>query len=185
MRRLIIGAISTLAVAAASPTPSTGQARITSAFTKTDNCTSLAERAEEYEVQRCKGVAGVPLFIQDGDNRFDISAGVNDDGEDFCGSPSCAFNYPGDTVEWRLLGGKPFAIIFRIITDPADWGETKLKKSSLLMVETIGKKPCRVAEIPGDTPNANAAARKAADLILTGKARCIDFEERRRRQAAR
>lgn len=115
------------------------------------------------------------MFVQAGDNRYDISAGVNDDGESFCSAPACAFDFPGDTVEWRLSGGKPFAIIYRLIFDPEYWPESKLKKSSKLMVETVGTNACRIAEIPGDTPNANAAARKAADLVLAGRTRCIDL----------
>lgn len=148
--------------------------RITSAFTKLEPCRPVVPLKEAYSVAQCRGFAGVPLFLQYGDERYDISAGVNDGGEDF-GGP---FNSTGDTIEWRLLNGKPFAIIFRIIVDAAIEGRTDSPKSSRLMVETIGNHPCRIAEIPGSTPNANAVARAAADQMLKGKTKCIHLPAR-------
>lgn len=144
-------------------------ARITSSYTTLDldRCTVLDKvPVPDSGRWRCKGYAGVPLFVQDGDLRFDVDAGREDNGQ----SSTDSFDYPGKTVEWRLNRGKPFAIIYRL-----DSANPEAPKWSRLMVETIGAKSpgCRVAVINARTRGANEQARQAADRILSGKARCL------------
>ncbi len=117
-------------------------------------------------VFQCVGYAGIPLFIKDGDARTDLDAGAQSEfrsrGE---------FNSPGATVEWRIApDGKPFAIIYRLVTDMDDQ-----PRQTWLVAETIGtagKPGCRIAEIAGSTPDANAAARAAADRFFAAKQPC-------------
>lgn len=131
-------------------------------------CKTIASDEEaEYREQKCTGVGGTPLFIKEGDLRTDIDAGAM--GEFLTPGP---FNAANDTVEWRVgKDGQPFAIIYRLISDVPDQ-----PKQSWLMVETIGKggKPgCRLAEIPGSTPDANSVARTKADTAASGNAKCL------------
>lgn len=150
--------------------PATSQSiRATSAYTSLDldRCQRLDRNQEPASARwRCQGYAGIPLFVQDGDDRFDIDAGREDQDELW----SQSFDYPGKTVEWRLRRGKPFAIIYRLESTSRE-----APKWSRLMVETIGRTSpgCRVAAIDARTRGANAQARQAADGILGGKMRCL------------
>lgn len=143
--------------------------RATSGYTRLDldRCVRLDADQEPASARwRCKGYAGIPLFVQDGDDRYDVDAGREDEDELF----SRNFDYPGKMVEWRLRRGKPFAIIYRLESSGGEgpgWAR--------LMVETIGGKSpgCRVASIDARSPGANARARKAADQVLRGRAVCL------------
>jgi len=144
-------------------------ARITSAYTTIDldKCASLdREPVPASNRWRCRGYAGIPLFVQDGDDRYDVDAGREDDDQLW----SQSFDYPGKTVEWRLNRGKPFAIIYRL-----DSANPEAPKWSRLMVETIGRGApgCRVAIIDARSRTANEQAREAADQILRGRVRCL------------
>ncbi|MCY7281578.1 MAG: hypothetical protein LH610_11930 [Sphingomonas bacterium] len=143
---------------------------ITSAYTNLDldRCKQLEHSDEgEWSVWRCPGYAGVPLFVESGDGRFDVDAGTLDKDEHW----SAPFYDIPARVEWRVKAGKPFALIYRLtIATP------EVPRTSRLLVETIGRgsKPgCRVADIPGATPAANTAARRAADQVAQGTARCL------------
>jgi hypothetical protein len=144
-------------------------ARITSAYTHLDldKCEAI-DRGEEPQSAswRCKGYAGISVFVQNGDDRYDVDAGREDADELWADG----FDYPGETVEWRIAHGKPFAIIYRLNSANPD-----APKWSRLMVETIGPEAhgCRVASIDANARNANAQARRAADKILSGTVRCL------------
>lgn len=148
--------------------PSTAQpARITSAYTSLDldRCKSVDREELASAWWRCKGFAGIPIFVQNGDDRYDVDAGREDNDELW----SDTFDYPGKSVEWRIARGKPFAIIYRL-----DSANPDAPKWSRLLVETIGRKSpgCRVASINGRARDANAQARRVADRILSGAVRC-------------
>ena len=132
-----------------------------SSYTKLDleNCRVLAQsRGEGSWIKfRCQGLQGLPLFVSEGDGRFDVDAGVENDGFATIG----AFNDVGDTVEWRMEDGEPFAVIFRYRDVSMESGGR-----SVLAVEKIGRRGapgCRVAQIAGNTPRANERAREIAD----------------------
>ena len=132
----------------------------TSAYTNLDveRCAVLSRIEEGASiVWRCPGLGRTPLIVATGDDRFDIDAGVDNDVWE---SPS-RFSSPGPRVEWRLRGGRPFAIIYRMRLSGAEAPE-----SSVLGVETIGRPGapgCVVAWIDGRLPNANLLARARAD----------------------
>ncbi|HEX8364167.1 MAG TPA: hypothetical protein VF603_02665 [Allosphingosinicella sp.] len=133
----------------------------TSAYTALDlkRCTVLSSNPDEGAGTdwRCPGYRGIPLLVAEDDLRFDINAGV--DTADF--ETASRFNSPGPRVEWRLRGGQPFAIIYRLVLS---WND--LPKRTILGVETIGRRGrpgCLVAWVAASAPNANAVARQQAD----------------------
>ncbi len=131
-----------------------------SAYTAFDleACRVTGESSEGASVDyACSGRAGVPIFVHLGDGRLDIDAGV--DGEEF--TTIGAFNELGERLEWRMKDGSPFAVIFRY-RDVAPQSDGR----TVIGVEKIGQagKPgCRVAQIAGETPDANRVAREIAD----------------------
>jgi hypothetical protein len=168
MRSVLILALS-LAAAPACAQPTA----ITSAYTKLDlDACKAVDSGEEaaWMEWECDGYGGLPLFVQSGDDRYDLDAGARDEDEHW----AATFDYPGDTVEWRLQGGKPFAIIYRLRNANPD-----RPASSMLIVESVGdgaKLGCRVAEIDGATTDANVLARQAADTLLADAASCLKGE---------
>jgi len=124
-----------------------------------DDCDVLDRSIDEgnWVELRCAGYRGIPLFVSEGDLRFDVDAGVAN--ENF--QTVMAFNTLGDRVEWRLREGEPFATIIRY-RDVGTPGTTR----TILAVDRIGRPGapgCRVAQIAGDTPGANRRARQIAD----------------------
>lgn len=143
--------------------------RISSAYTSLDldRCERLDQGKEPGSARwRCTGFAGISLYVQNGDDRYDVDAGREDKDELW----SDSFDYPGKTVEWRLARGKPFAIIYRLESADQDG-----RKGSHLMVETVGRASpgCRIAAINARTRGANEQARRAADQISNGRVRCL------------
>ena len=73
------------------------------------------------------------------------------------------------TVEWRMAGNKPFAIIQRwLIADNADRdAKDRPRDKAMLAVTRLPPGPvCHVAYVDvAANPNANALARKAADQL--------------------
>jgi len=137
-----------------------------SAYTAFDleACRLIGESSEGASADyACPGRGGVPIFVHLGDGRLDIDAGI--DGEEF--TTIGAFNELGERLEWRMKDGSPFAVIFRY-RDVAPQSEGR----TVIGIEKIGRadKPgCRVAQIGGETPDANRVAREMAD------ARAEDF----------
>jgi hypothetical protein len=167
MKRFALRALCGLAAFSAPPALAQPFA---SAYTTLDlrRCLTLERIAEGESVRlRCPGLAGIPLFVNEGDGRSEIDAGRDDaQWESLPG-----FNTVGDRVEWRLSGGRPFAIIYRLrlaATENAPAG-------SALIVEAIGhgaRAPgCRLALVDGALPDANLRARALADRSARG-ARC-------------
>jgi hypothetical protein len=150
--------------------PVVAQPKVTSAYTTLNlvRCKQLdhGETPESTE-WRCSGYRGIALFVQNGDERYDVDAGVEDEDALFAHT----FDYPGKTVEWRIAGGKPFAIIYRLESANPDRPRT-----TVLVVETIGTRGrpgCRVATVAGSARNANQQARSAADRLLRTKPVCL------------
>lgn len=128
-----------------------------------DSCTKTSSSLEaDGDDYRCPGRNGVPLFVQDGDARMDIDAGAKNAVFETTGP----YNSIGDTVEWRMKDGKPFAVIFRYSVHN-EIG----RKPTELAIEKIGspRAPgCRVGQVAGKTPNANRRAREIADSMAMG-----------------
>ena len=134
-------------------------ARFMSAYTDFDlaYCAETSRAKEgHYVTYRCPGRDGVALFVEDGDGRFDIDAGVADEAFESMG----AFNYPGDRIEWRYESGKLVAVIYRL----HDAREDARDRSALFVARpgSDGQPGCTIAQIAGE--NANEQARRIADM---------------------
>ena len=132
----------------------------TSAYTEIAGCETLRVYEESGGVeQRCPGYGGVPLFVSEGDLRYDVDAGVPN-GVFTTASP---FNAIRPTVEWRLRDGRPFAVIVRYDLDAGDGGPTA-SELAVISVGTEGAPGCLVGWVPADAaPSQNEAARALAD----------------------
>jgi hypothetical protein len=135
---------------------------ISSRYTMVDlrRCRTLEVIPEGESVRRrCPGLAGISLYINEGDGRFEIDAGI-DDGR---WESLPAFNTVGERIEWRLSGGRPFAIIYRLRASSSP----DQAAASALIVERIGQGPrvpgCRLGLVDGALPDANIRARALAD----------------------
>lgn len=145
---------------------SSAQAEMRSVYTKIDlkKC-KQTEKADEYVfggTWRCKGYGGYDVFISSVDDRE--SAAFGKSRENNCSGLKTfnGFNSVGNTVEWRVKNGKPYAAILRwtVSIDPED--STRL--ASWLVVNKLGPKDaCHMHYVAGSYPNANDQARKAAD----------------------
>ena len=65
----------------------------------------------------------------------------------------------------------------RALIDRLTIATPEVPRAPRLLVETTGrgtKFGCRIANIVGSTPGANAIVRKAAETILDGTATCIE-----------
>jgi hypothetical protein len=139
--------------------PARGPATSTYTTIDLDRCTQTRRVVEgDSSVWRCPGYRSVPVWVLSGDGRFDVDAGEDNDRFE----SQAAFNNPPDRIEWRIRGGQPRAIIYRLrLTGDGNEGRT------VLGVETIGRRHqwagCLIAWVDGDVPNANAVARRIAD----------------------
>ncbi|HEV2815615.1 MAG TPA: hypothetical protein VGW40_00115 [Allosphingosinicella sp.] len=144
-----------LALAAFAPAPATS-----SVYTELnlDRCRILEAIPEGESVRwRCPGLGAIALFVNAGDGRYDVDAGLDNGEWESLGG----FNEPGPRVEWRLAGRRPSAIIYRLrLTSPEQ------PPGSTLIVETIGRggaPGCQIATVDGALADANARARAIAD----------------------
>ena len=132
-----------------------------------DQCEVLTQQEEgEGATFRCGLIAGVPIFVQAGDGRFDLDAGVEND--QF--QTIAAFNEIAPRIEIRSDEGAPFAVIFR-------YQDASLQSNnrSVIAVERIGTRDdpgCRIAQIGGGAGAANQRAREIADLAADGETDC-------------
>ena len=122
-------------------------------------CAIVEEVPEEegFTRWRCPGHAAIPLFVSSGEGRFDVDAGLDSGEFEYFGS----LNRPAPRLEWRLHGGMPVAIIYRLLLEPFE-----STSGSVLIVKTIGRAGragCRIATVDGTLPDANELARAAAD----------------------
>ena len=147
--------------AALASTPASAQSPADSTYTDldTDHCQVLSQVEEGESVSwLCPGFRTFPVYVNAGDGRFDVDAGMDDGAFDTIP----AFNAPGPRVEWRLRDRAPFAIIYRL-------REVALEaRGSMLFVETIGTAGvagCTVATVAGNVPDANQVARDLADAM--------------------
>jgi hypothetical protein len=120
----------------------------------------------------CPGKAGLAVLISEDDLRETVSVGrsralaANEPAAQVWFEP---FNSSLTTVEWRMDGGKPFAIIQRwLIADNADRdGQDRPRDKAMLVVTRLPPGPvCHVAYVDvAANPHANELARKAADEL--------------------
>ena len=153
--------------------PATAQT-FSSSYTSTapKDCRTVGKPSEPDggTTQVCPGKSGLVVLISEDDLRQTVSVGPNR--ETAAKEPAAEtwfapFNSTGQTVEWRAVDDKPFAIIQRwLIADNNDPDKTGSPTSKpMLAVTRLPPGPvCHVAYIDGQANrNANELARQAAD----------------------
>ena len=147
-----------------------------SSYTSTEpkDCRTIGKPSElDGSTRRvCPGKAGLVVSISEDDLRETVSVGRNRAAaakEPAAQSWFGPFNSTTNTVEWRAIDGKPFAIIQRWhIADNSDpdKGGRPTAKPMLAVTRLPPGEVCHVAYIDAQAnPNPNELARKAADEL--------------------
>jgi hypothetical protein len=120
----------------------------------------------------CPGKAGLVVSISEDDLRETVSIGRNRAAaakEPAAQTWFGPFNSTTNTVEWRMVNGKPFVIIQRWhIADNSDEdkGGRPIAKPMLAVTRLPPGEVCHVAYVDAQAnPNPNELARKAADEL--------------------
>lgn len=133
-----------------------------------EDCENITppEAAEHGGVFSCEGLGGIGVRVAEGDLRMFVSYGSDAASQTAAEQTLPAFNTTGETLEWRLAKGEPFATILRFRWDSDG------AKGSTLVVTKLGKADaCHVAYVMATgNARANALAREVAD----GQARGFD-----------
>jgi len=156
-----------LAATLAVPLLSSGAAaeEISSAYTKLDPkaCKDVTplDAGGYGGVSKCEGYDGIEVRVAEGDLRMFVSYGADAAKQTAAEQTLPQFNTIGDTLEWRLADGNPFATILRYRWD-SDNGE-----GSTLVVTKLGTTDaCHVGYVTATAnPNANVLARTVADTL--------------------
>jgi hypothetical protein len=134
------------------------------------DCRTIGKPKDVSTKQVCPGKSGLVVLISEDDLRQTVSVGpdhVAAAKEPAAETWFAPFNSTGQTVEWRAVDGKPFAIIQRwLIADNNELDKTGSPTSKpMLAVTRLPPGPvCHVAYIDGQANrNANELARQAAD----------------------
>jgi hypothetical protein len=135
--------------------------------TAAENCWPIdgGKAAEDNGTRVCRGKANLVVLINKGDARETVSIGhnrVEAAKEPAAQSSFGPFNTALRSVEWRIAGGNPFAIIQR-------WRDTAPgsdPKPLLVVTRLPPGAVCPVAYVDAAAnPNADELARQAADEI--------------------
>jgi hypothetical protein len=119
----------------------------------------------------CRGKVGLVVFVNEGDLRETISvgrdklaAGNEPAAQAWFGPSSSALR----TIEWRMAGSEPFAIIQRWqLADKGEADKDRPAAKPMLVVTRLPPGPvCHVAYVDvAANPNADELARQAADEL--------------------
>jgi hypothetical protein len=136
---------------------------------------SAGNGVDDSTIRVCPGKAGLVVLVSEDDLRETVSVGRNRiaaASEPAAQAGFGPFNSATTTVEWRSLGGKPFAIIQRWhIADSSDEdrGGRPIAKPMLAVTRLPPGPVCHVAYIDVQAnPDANELARNAADEFARG-----------------
>ena len=134
------------------------------------DCRTIGKPKDVSTKQVCPGKSGLVVLISEDDLRQTVSVGpdhVAAAKEPAAETWFAPFNSTGQTVEWRAVDGKPFAIIQRwLIADNNDTDKagSPISKPMLAVTRLPPGAVCHVAYIDGQANrNANELARQAAD----------------------
>ena len=143
--------------------PAASAETIESAYTPLvlEQCENVTppELVERSAIFHCAGFGGMTVRVVEGDLRMYVSYGEGAEHQKAAGQTIPAFNTTGETLEWRIEDGKPFATILRLRWDSDG------RKGSTLVVTKLGETDaCHVAYVRAErNPGANALAREIAD----------------------
>jgi hypothetical protein len=172
-RQLFAPATAALFAAAFSLISAASAQTFSSSYTSTAprDCRTVGKPGDNGSTtQVCPGKSGLVVLISEDDLRQTVSVGPNRAAaskEPAAEAWFAPFNSTANTVEWRAVDGKPFAIIQRwLIADNNDLDKAGSPTSKpVLAVTRLPPGPvCHVAYIDGQANrNANELARQAAD----------------------
>jgi hypothetical protein len=144
----------------------------TSTAPKDCRVVSAQTGVDDSTIRTCPGKAGLVVVISEDDLRETVSVGRNRAAahkEPAAQVSFGPFNSTTNTVEWRAVDGKPFAIIQRWhIADNGDEDKNgrPIAKPMLAVTRLPPGEVCHVAYVDAQTnPNPNELARKAADEL--------------------
>jgi hypothetical protein len=142
--------------------------------TKAEFCwgTKGEKTVDDNTTRICRGKVGLVVFVNEGDMRETISvghdklaAGNEPAAQTWFGPSSTAVR----TIEWRMAGSEPFAIIQRWrLADKGEAGKggRAIEKPMLVVTRLPPGPVCHVAYVDAmANPNADELARKAADEL--------------------
>jgi hypothetical protein len=175
-RYLYLTALACAAGTVAGPISPANAQTFSSSYTSTapKDCRMIGKPSElDGSTSRvCPGKAGLVVSISEGDLRETVSVGRNRaaaEQEPAAQSWFGPFNSTTNTVEWRAVDGKPFAIIQRWhIADNSDPDKEgrPTAKPMLAVTRLPPGEVCHVAYVDAQAnPNPNELARKAADEL--------------------
>jgi hypothetical protein len=171
-RQLIVPATAALFAAAFSPISPANAQTFSSSYTSTapKDCRTIGKPENGSTTQVCPGKSGLVVVISEDDLRQTVSVGPDRAAaskEPAAEAWFAPFNSTANTVEWRAVDGKPFAIIQRwLIADNNDTDKagSPISKPMLAVTRLPPGAVCHVAYIDGQANrNANELARQAAD----------------------
>lgn len=125
----------------------------------------------------CAGHGGYGILFSEGDLRQSVFFGHLGDWYAAGAWESFGpFNHTGDTVEWRLRDGVPFATILRWFIenpDPETGAPDEAHRGQVLVVSKVGQPGAGEACVVGyvdalANPQANELAREVADTVAEG-----------------
>lgn len=165
-----------LAAAFGSQASAAGVFGSTFSSTKAANCWGIngEKQVDDNTTRVCRGKVGLVVFVNEAETRETISVGRNKAAAGNEPAAQAGFGPPGSalrTIEWRMAGSEPFAIIQR--WQLADKGETdkdgRPAAKPMLVVTRLPPGPvCHVAYIDvAANPNAGELARQAADELAS------------------
>jgi hypothetical protein len=142
------------------------EAQNKSAYTSTNAKTcrtieSTSEGTGSY-IGECRGIGGYRIRLIEGDIRqtIDVITPAKKRFELNFWNLYSSFSSVGDKIEWRLMSGRPVAMIARYnVADP----ENSEKNTSYLLVSRIGQTGSCVTDVVAPGPDQNAKARMLAD----------------------
>jgi hypothetical protein len=140
-----------------------------SSYTSTapKDCRTIGKPENGSTKQVCPGKSGLVVLISEDDLRQTVSVGPNHmaaSKEPAAEAGFAPFNSTGNTIEWRAVDDKPFAIIQRWLISDTDKAGSPISKPMLAVTRLPPGPVCHVAYIDGQANrNANELARQAAD----------------------
>jgi len=148
--------------------PATSVESIYTDLSRTHCKTVTVDKETGSSIQKCSGVAGYSLLVEDDEDRQSITV-LTPDGRrhplNYWQVITTAFSTVGDKAEWRVerRGGKvrPIALIVRVYANENP--DSPNERTSYLAVAKItAEKICVTARVKGGA-GANEEARRAAD----------------------
>ncbi len=171
-RQLIMSSAAALIAAGCGLISPANAQTFSSSYTSTapKDCRTIGKPENGSTTQVCPGKSGLVVLISEDDLRQTVSVGPNRmaaSKEPAAETWFAPFNSTANTVEWRAVDGRPFAIIQRwLIADNNDTDKTgsPISKPMLAVTRLPPGPVCHVAYIDGQANrNANELARQAAD----------------------